>query len=414
MKRFLWVFLVLVFVTITGRVSGQTLPQDFATQKLPDDEATATALEDIEILGRLLERSIGKAYGLPVPRILDRGMSTASFNLLLGQSHAGVHHGTAEIHPLPHPEGMYFSGKGVIYTVTLPPPLRDPLGTGDKPGSKPLSDWERTRRELHGEKSEAETPASKEREPALADALLRVLAENGKNLRALKENDSVTVVATFRQAGNCALCHDMRRDALRGWFQDGSKTSGPMYPQTGTPSVSGPASGMTPPGSPTSPGSTPGRDESPERTNLVLGDLHLKQGKLQEALAAYRKGLESAERKLDPGSWREKTATTRDIQSLLVVVNLYTKMAEVYVGLGDKTQAETALRGAARVSKLAEELQSKEAQSPKKPSLPAKLIITVSHKALQQAGDGKMSFDDFRKAATIQHLTFAEEKKKEE
>src|SRR5262249_48711328 len=157
---------------------------------------------------------------------------------------------------------------------------RDPLGTGDKPGTKPLSDWERTRRGLRGEKSEAETPASKERQPALADALLHVLAENGKNLRALKENDSVTVVATFRQAGNCALCHDMRREALRGWFQDGSKMSGLTYPQTGTPSVSGPTSGTAPPGSPSNPGSSPGRDETPERTNLTLGDLHLKQGRL--------------------------------------------------------------------------------------------------------------------------------------
>ena len=60
-------------------------------------------------------------------------------------------------------------------------------------------------------------------------------------------------------------------------------------------------------------------------------------------------------------------------------------MAEVYVALGDKVQAEAVLRGAARMSKLAEELQSKETQTAKKPALPAKLIITVSQKALQQA-----------------------------
>src|SRR5204862_2743213 len=56
MKRIGWLLLVLVFVTITGRVSGQTParidPEE--QQKLPDDEATATSLEDIEVLGRLL------------------------------------------------------------------------------------------------------------------------------------------------------------------------------------------------------------------------------------------------------------------------------------------------------------------------------------------------------------------------
>src|SRR5262249_23325742 len=168
MKRFFCVLLVLVLVALTSRVSGQTQRPDDSTQrpvsgqKLPDDEATATALEDIEILGRLLERSIGKAYGLPVTKSSDPRVGRAFWEFSRAYPYAGSQHGIVEGHPPLHPKGMYFSGKGVVYTVTLPPPLRDPLGTGDKPGTKPLSDWERTRRELRGEKSEAETPASKE------------------------------------------------------------------------------------------------------------------------------------------------------------------------------------------------------------------------------------------------------------
>src|SRR5262249_30648116 len=111
MKRFFCVLLVLVLVALTSRVSGQTQRPDDSTQrpvsgqKLPDDEATATALEDIEILGRLLERSIGKAYGLPVTKSSDPRVGTAFWEFSRAYPYAGSQHGIVEGHPPLHPEG---------------------------------------------------------------------------------------------------------------------------------------------------------------------------------------------------------------------------------------------------------------------------------------------------------------------
>jgi hypothetical protein len=43
--------------------------------------------------------------------------------------------------------------------------------------------------------------------------------------------------------------------------------------------------------------------------------------------------------------------------------------------------------------------------------LPARLIITASKRLLDQVGAGKMSLEDFKKAATMEHLTFSSPQK---
>jgi hypothetical protein len=50
-------------------------------------------------------------------------------------------------------------------------------------------------------------------------------------------------------------------------------------------------------------------------------------------------------------------------------------------------------------------------QSARAAVLPGKLILTVSKKNLNQVGTGKMSFEDFKKAASVEFLSFGPEAK---
>ena len=70
--------------------------------------------------------------------------------------------------------------------------------------------------------------------------------------------------------------------------------------------------------------------------------------------------------------------------------------------------------------KLAEERKKKQADPPPKaePSapakptpLPAKLIVSASKKLVDDVGSGKMSFEDFKKAVSVEYLTFPAQKK---
>src|SRR5262249_17404522 len=114
-------------------------------------------------------------------------------DLLVGRAHAltGVLPSTLDT------EGTYLKGQGVVFTLTLPPPARDPRPEAPKPAARPPSEAERIRREVRQDK-EPEAQADAKKEPALAAVVLRALADNGKHFTQLGENESVTVVITFR------------------------------------------------------------------------------------------------------------------------------------------------------------------------------------------------------------------------
>ena len=102
----------------------------------------------------------------------------------------------------PHSEGVYLKDYGVVYTVTLTPPPNGmlPGPTAGVVTLTPLSPWERTRKELRGEKIENEgKPVSGS--PSLSEVILKVLADNGKHFTRLAEGERITVVVTFRDDG---------------------------------------------------------------------------------------------------------------------------------------------------------------------------------------------------------------------
>jgi tetratricopeptide (TPR) repeat protein len=120
----------------------------------------------------------------------------------------------------------------------------------------------------------------------------------------------------------------------------------------------------------------------------------MKQGQFQQALASYQDAL-TAYRNANKGNVSEQER-----------VEIHTKLVQVLFILGRKGEA----------AKYLDDLVSL-AKSPAKPALPNtpapgqiplsdKLIISAPRKLLDQVGAGKMSFEDFRKAASVEYLQF--------
>jgi tetratricopeptide (TPR) repeat protein len=259
--------------------------------------------------------------------------------------------------PALNTEGVYLPGQGVVYTLTLPlPPPPPAKAEPAQAPAKPVSDWDRVRRELRNEKPEPERKEPPHRQPSLEEIILRVLMENGHHFTQLRENESITVVVTFRGGKHTP-------GKIEVTFQSKAEPA----PQT----ASGGGSG------------------SSQQDYELLGDLHLKQGKMSEALEAYRRAVKENQ---DP----KRTAA------------LYRKLARALLAM-DRTEE------ARHVLDQALEYQQKAQAAPAQPSrpaetgrvsLPAKLILGASKRLLDEAAGGKMSLEEFQKAANVEHVNW--------
>jgi hypothetical protein len=266
-------------------------------------------------------------------------------------------------------EGVYQKGQGVVFTVTLPPPAKDPRTAVSRPAPKPLSDWERFRQELRGEKPPTPTMDRSPQKPSLPDVILKALAENGHHFTQLGENESLTVVVTFRQQHAYRLTDS-------GIFRDLVAATDPL-PETDTPAGGKKGTGPGPSGS-----------GSKARDYDLLGDLQAKQGQPEEAVNAYRKALDQKpDSKLAVAIWR--------------------KLAQAYLTLGKDDEARQAIESALKAGKNPPAKGTRTRAPTRTSRLPAKLIISAPKKILDQAGTGKMNFDAFKKAATVEMLNFA-------
>jgi hypothetical protein len=293
----------------------------------------------------------------------------------------GTAHGLGAPHIL-DTEGTYLKGRGVVFTLTLPPPQGDPRPAPEATPDKPLTDWERIRREVRKEKP-AEAAAKPRKEATLAEVILKVLAENGQHFTQLGLDESLTVAVTFRAP--TAVSVGVAMGDVDG---DGNMTNFAIHALRAAPQTDKPDAHASP--------AKPQAKDKPASTAqdyLLLGDLHVKQGKLSEAISTYQKALE-----LKPDGR----------QAAL----LHQQLARTYLLMQKDDEARQALQ------KAMESLTRVQGEQPKPPKqadtaptpLPSKLIISVPKRALDMVAMGKMTFEEFTKAATVEYLTFPTQK----
>jgi hypothetical protein len=394
--------------------------------------------EEIEIMARLLDRSIDQLGGIG----FHNGVRALAFSpdgeTLATSSDGGftgsvrvwdVHtgkripaHAGADLTAM---QGVYLKGQGILFTMTAPLHFQRPIGGPDKPAAKPLTEWERVRRELRGEKTEP-VKAHEATDTSIADAILKVLADNGKNLTHLAEDENVTVALTLLPAPACTTCHASSGGGgpVRGPMGSGMMpgSGGAMGPGMGSgsgmgppgmgaggPGAMGPGPGSSGAGGGPGGGGGPGigsamgggpAGESAAaladfRKYALMGDLALKQNDYVQAVEQYRKAA------------AVRMAPT-DSAIALEHVEVATKLARALMAVGKSEEAE---RVVADVRRLAQNL--KDGQKPDKHTeakaevaLPAKLIITVPKRILIAIGTGAVSPTDIRKGASVEYLTF--------
>ncbi len=99
----------------------------------------------------------------------------------------------------------------------------------------------------------------------------------------------------------------------------------------------------------------------------------------------------------------------QDVPALLMLVEVDNKAAAAYAQQGNQVAAAKALQETSDYAKKAEALTGKAvavnpaAQPTGTQALPAKLVVTASKKQLLDVGSGKMTFEMFCQAATVEY-----------
>jgi hypothetical protein len=385
--------------------------------------------EDIEILRLLMNRSFGfthktemkfepTSWGsstitIPYGGSMAPGSAATVFsNPYLPASTAPTRKPNQEVGPF---DGLYLSGAGVVYTLRIPTgvevsydPFAQAVGltgscskchadvssrnadhkvaanastctschtagslSGTVAADKPLTDWERARLELRGEKpSVAPAPVKPDAERAavcqpgsVSEQLQRLLFAYGKNVGHLPATEKITVAITFDET-------------------PGAK-----------PAPAAPTSRM---------GFTP-----EELQKLTLGDLHLKQQKHKEALAAYREGLVRFQ---TPDYYLQLPIGVKGVDAVKAVDELQTRVRQLYRAIAMAQLATQDVEGAKASLELAQNFKVAIVnQTPTaKTRLPAKLIVSVAAGDLAKAAD----YAAFQKLAKVELQNFPAAKAK--
>jgi hypothetical protein len=311
----------------------------------------------------------------------------------------------------PAAEGVYLKGYGVVYNLVLPPQPKPHAKEATAP-TKPISEWDRIRKEMHGDKVTEENKPIQPKQPTLTENLIKLLAENGHHFAQLGDKENITIVITFREPkptgpiGPYSTSLDFGFPINTSTIQSGDLLVGvgvnsdqgltgtvtaSSGPQVGTQSTSQQEKPNTSSGSAVQP--SPGREEnglgskptaSPAKDLLLLADLNFKQSKFAEAEALYRKALEAL-------------ATEKDNAQRTDILR---KLAQILVANGKYDEAKKLLEQI-----LAKKVETKAApkETPKPLPLPAKLIITASKELLNQVGTNRIDLEAFRKAVSVEY-----------
>lgn len=391
------------------------------------DAKPAEMAEDVEILRLLLNKSFGlprksnESYpveinipALPNTSIVPTSPAGGDFN--------PIAHGNAWRHltyPTPAPvsesfDGVHLKGHGIAYTIRLSPQTTARLVPQEKsaalaamcqnchgpdaaakfnlvspvPAAKPATDWEKARDELRGVPAPATDPNAAKPNVAnvclpgnLSETIVKLLAANGRHLRHLPGDESVTVVVTYD--GVTAAAHDLRSTTLA----DPTLWQPKLDPDLST------KFGLTP----------------EESKQMVLGDLHLKQGKHAEAIKAYETALSrysSASVTIaQPKGTRyaDLEPALKDLRSNIGAS--HRSLAQAYLAAGKLEEAKRAIELAQKLEIKLEGADKKTATTP----VPAKIILSAKKAHLDKAES--LSPVEFRKGVTVETVGLAAIKK---
>jgi hypothetical protein len=306
-------------------------------------------------------------------------------------------------------EGTYLAGQGVVFSMTLPAQARADLATTPPASeSKRASEWDQIRGQLHGERQQA---ADAPKHDTLTDALLHLLASNGKNFTHLPENENITIAVTFRNESAGNFSYWLSSDgSVRSFLNDGTSntrllgmSSGSSTIGSSTGSGSSTSSGGTTMGLGTS-SSSSNEAMTPERELELLGDLHLKRNNLAEAATSYERAIAKLrEMSLKPNVPMEHAQAALD-KTNARLRDLSGKLAEVYIKLGKLDAAKKAL--SENPISMTVDNNASTPKAPPAMRLSGKLILTAAKRDLDRVGNGQIPFSEFQKLASIQILNF--------
>jgi len=312
----------------------------------------------------------------------------------------------------PAGEGVYLKSYGVVFNLVLPhQPKAKPKET--KPAVKPVSEWDRIRKEMHGEKVQPESKPAQPSEPTLTERLLRILADNGHHFSQLGDKENITIVVTFREApsatmgglnsisvdvtdqgaGSLLFGVGINSEAgLTGSINNAGEGGTQQFQQQEGGSSGGGGKGIGEPSGQKPGDNAPwiksGQPASSAKDNILLGDLQMKQSNYKEAETAYLTAL-----KIISGD--------KDNPETLYLLQ---KLAQVHVANGQYDEAKKLLDQIVKHKNVAAKNPKKE--TPKPAPLPSKLIITAPKALLDQVGSGRIDFEAFTKAVSVEYENF--------
>ncbi len=327
-------------------------------------------------------------------------------------------------------EGVLLDPVGVVITAELPMKLPVPEKNVQTEAIR-VTDWERTRRELHGEKVD-KSENTPPRRVSYLDTVLHSLAENGHHFSGLAPTQGVTLVLTFRGGSmqQCQTCHGAASNYsgtynpafnyydVRDLLFPSGQSSNSQANSAGKPHAMQNITAV-PAGQPSQPTAVPDilTQSFPSydgpNNRVLVGDLHFKQGRYEEALAAYNKTREEYARGLPPSNKNNPVHINRE--AILTLLELQNKIIQCNMALKQEERVEEGLRSLKRLMVQLEPVEPKaDAAKPtdnasktaKESALPTKVIITASKSLLDQVGNGKISFEEFKKKATVDIVSF--------
>src|SRR5262245_24246808 len=115
MRQILLALIATIAWTSAGPARAQSGEERAGERADPSARDARRMAEDVAVFRVLLNRAVEQAYGFPF--------------LLPAHAHRGQPHPTLRDHfvQFAPAEGVYLKGRGVVYSLSAPMPLRDPL-----------------------------------------------------------------------------------------------------------------------------------------------------------------------------------------------------------------------------------------------------------------------------------------------